>query len=165
LGAVLAEKKQKAKTVFVTSAGAITLSLILFLIGNKYTYVAAVIVFFFGFNLLEPVLQSFVSKIARAHEKATALSTSNTIQYIGIFLGGASAGLFIHNHELKTFLILSVLIGIFWTLVLIKMKAVKNFKIVTYDNYDKNFIENLKTENNVYDFYEKDSRLIVRYIP
>ena len=35
LGAILAEKKQKAKTVFVMSASFITLSLILFLIGNK----------------------------------------------------------------------------------------------------------------------------------
>jgi MFS family permease len=120
-------------------------------------------VFFFGFNLLEPVLQSFVSKIARAHEKATALSTSNTIQYIGIFLGGASTGYFVHNNMLNLFLILSVLIGLFWTFLLIKMKPVTKLKTVTYEKYDNNFIEELKTENNVYDFYEKDGVLIVRY--
>ena len=164
LGAILAEKKQKAKTVFVMASSAITLSLILFLIGNKYTYFAAVIVFFFGFNLLEPVLQSFVSKIARAHEKATALSTSNTIQYIGIFLGGAGAGFFIHKGLLSLFLIISTIIGLIWVFLLIKMKPVAKLKIVEYDNFDKNFIEELKTENNVYDFYEKDGVLIVRYI-
>jgi len=163
LGAILAEKKQKAKTVFVMSAVAITLSLILFLIGNKYTYFAAVVVFFFGFNLLEPVLQSFVSKIARAHEKATALSTSNTIQYIGIFLGGASAGFFVHHGMLNVFLILSVIIGALWTILLIKMKPIANLKVVKYEKYDQNFINSLKTEKNVYDFYEKDGVLIVRY--
>ena len=163
LGAILAEKKQKAKTVFIMSASFITLSLILFLIGNKYTYFAAVVVFFFGFNLLEPVLQSFVSKIARAHEKATALSTSNTIQYIGIFLGGASAGFFVHNNMLNVFLVLSIIIGLFWTFLLIKMKPVAKLKTVVYEKYDKDFIENLKSEKNVYDFYEKDGVLIVRY--
>jgi len=164
LGAILAEKKQKAKTVFVMASSAITLSLVLFLIGNKYTYFAAVIVFFFGFNLLEPVLQSFVSKIARAHEKATALSTSNTIQYIGIFLGGAGVGYFVHHNMLNVFIIISILIGLIWTYLLIKMKPVSKFKIVKYDSFENDFIEKLKTEKNVYDFYEKDGVLIVRYI-
>ena len=164
LGAILAEKKQKAKTVFVMSSTIITLSLILFLIGNKYTYFSAVVLFFFGFNLLEPVLQSFVSKVARAHEKATALSTSNTIQYIGIFLGGAAAGYFIDHNLLKVFLIISILIGLLWVALLIKMKPVSKFKIVTYDNFSQDFIEELKTETNVYDFYEKDGILIVRYL-
>ena len=163
LGAILAEKKQKAKTVFVMSASFITLSLILFLIGNKYTYFAAVVVFFFGFNMLEPVLQSFVSKIARAHEKATALSTSNTIQYLGIFLGGATAGFFVHKNMLNVFLVLSIIIGLFWTFLLIKMKLVAKLKTVVYEKYDNDFIENLKSEKNVYDFYEKDGSLIVRY--
>jgi len=163
LGAILAEKKQKAKTIFVMSASFITLSLILFLIGNEYTYFAAVVVFFFGFNMLEPVLQSFVSKIARAHEKATALSTSNTIQYLGIFLGGASAGYFVHNNMLNVFLILSIIIGLFWTFLLIKMKPVTKLKTIIYEKYDNDFIENLKSKKNVYDFYEKDGSLIVRY--
>jgi predicted MFS family arabinose efflux permease len=163
LGAILAEKKQKAKTVFVMSSFAVTLSLVLFYIGNRYTYYAAVIVFFFGFNLLEPVLQSFVSKVARAHEKATALSTSNTIQYLGIFLGGAGAGYFIHNGKLQIFLIISIIIGLLWCAVLIKMKPVAKLKTVTYENYDGSFIDELKTEKKVYDFYEKDGVLIVRY--
>jgi predicted MFS family arabinose efflux permease len=164
LGAILGEKKQKGKLVFILSALFITLSLTLFLIGNSYTMIAAVIVFFFGFNLIEPVLQSAVSKIARVNQKATALSTSNTIQYLGIFLGGAGVGYFVHIHALNTFLVISILIGIFWIVTLMKMKEIKKFKTVTYEKYDQNFIEELKTEKNVYDFYEKDGVLIVRYL-
>ena len=165
LGAILAEKKGKGKLVFILSAFTITLSLILFLIGTKVTIFSAVIVFFFGFNLLEPVLQSFVSKVAYAHQKATALSTSNTIQYLGIFLGGAVAGYFLNKGMLKEFLILAIIMGIIWLIALFKMKEIKKFKIVEYDKFDKDFIEELKTEKNVYDFYEKDGVLIVRYIP
>ena len=165
LGAILAEKKGKGKLVFILSAFTITLSLILFLIGTKVTIFTAVIVFFFGFNLLEPVLQSFVSKVAYAHQKATALSTSNTIQYLGIFLGGAVAGYFLNKGMLKEFLILAIIMGIIWLIALFKMKEIKKFKIVEYNKFDKDFIEELKTEKNVYDFYEKDGVLIVRYIP
>ena len=164
LGAILAEKKGKGKLVFILSALAITLSLVLFLIGTKATIFSAVIIFFFGFNLLEPVLQSFVSKVAYAHQKATALSTSNTIQYLGIFLGGAVAGYFLNKGMLKEFLILAIVMGVIWLVALFKMKEIKKFKVVEYDKFDKDFIEELKTEKNVYDFYEKDGVLIVRYI-
>ncbi len=164
LGAILAEKRGKGKLVFILSALAITLSLILFLIGTKVTIFSAVIIFFFGFNLLEPVLQSFVSKVAYAHQKATALSTSNTIQYLGIFLGGAVAGYFLNKGMLKEFLILAIIMGFIWIIALFKMKEIKKFKVVQYDKFDSDFIEELKTEKNVYDFYEKNGVLIVRYI-
>ena len=33
-----------------------------------------------------------------------------------------------------------------------------------FEKFDKEFIEELETESKVYDFYEKDGKLIVRYI-
>lgn len=164
LGAILAEKKEKGKFVFILSSSLITFSLILLALNTQISMFLAVIIFFFGFNMLEPVLQSFVSKVAFANQKATALSTSNTIQYLGIFLGGASAGFFLKHNMLNLFLIISIVIGFFWIFTLIKMKEIKKFKIVEYDNFDSSFIEELKTEKSVYDFYEKDGKLIVRYI-
>jgi len=164
LGAILAEKKEKGKLVFILSSTLITASLILLAINNQISMFLAVIIFFFGFNMLEPVLQSFVSKVAFANQKATALSTSNTIQYLGIFLGGAIAGYFLKHNMLNIFLIISIIIGIFWIFSLVKMKSIKKFKIVEYDDFDKSFIDELKTEKNVYDFYEREGKLIVRYI-
>jgi len=163
LGAILAEKKEKGKFIFISSAFLITLSLILLIIPNKITIFSAVLIFFFGFNLLEPVLQSFVSKVAYAHQKATALSTSNTIQYLGIFLGGAVAGFFLKHNLLNIFLIIAIIMGIFWIISLLKMKEIKKFKIIEYEKFDESFIEELLNEKSVYDFYEKDGKLIVRY--
>ena len=134
------------------------------LFNNETAAILGVIIFFFGFNILEPILQSFVSKVAYAHQKATALSTSNTIQYLGIFLGGSIAGLFFKLHMLKAFIFLAIVMGIIWIIALAKMKPIKKFKIVEYEKFDKDFIEELETESKVYDFYEKDGKLIVRYI-
>jgi len=168
LGAILAEKKEKGKLVFILSAFNILVALLFFLLGleNHSSIVAllGVILFFFGFNLLEPVLQSFVSKVAYAHQKATALSTSNTIQYLGIFLGGAVSGHFLKHSLLVPFLFITIIVSIVWVISLIKMKSIKKFKIVEYTNFNKDFIENIKTQKNVYDFYERDGKLIVRYI-
>jgi len=164
LGAILGEKKGKGKLVFIISAVAITISLILLAIPNKITIFSAVLVFFFGFNLLEPVLQSFVSKVAYAHQKATALSTSNTIQYLGIFLGGAVAGFFLKHNMLNIFLLIAIAMGILWIIALVRMKEIKKFKIVEYEKFDESFIQELLNEKKVYDFYEKDGKLIVRYI-
>jgi predicted MFS family arabinose efflux permease len=163
LGAILGEKKNKGKLVFIISSSLITISLFLYSLQNAVTDFLAVIIFFFGFNMLEPILQSFVSKVALANQKATALSTSNTIQYLGIFLGGAVAGAFMKYNALNLFLIISGIIGILWIIALIKMKPIKKFKIVEYTSFDSDFIEELKTAPNVYDFYEKDGVLIVRY--
>jgi predicted MFS family arabinose efflux permease len=168
LGAILAEKKAKGKLVFIISASSITFSLFLFLIAiylkSSIIALISVIIFFFGFNLLEPVLQSFVSKVAKAHQKATALSISNTIQYLGIFLGGSVGGFFLKKGYLNEFLAFAILVGLVWIYLLVKMKPIKKFKIVEYENFDDTFIDELKTEKNVYDYYIKDGKLIVRYI-
>jgi predicted MFS family arabinose efflux permease len=168
MGAILAEKRGKGKFVFILSASLITLALILFLAGvelhSSIYAVVGVVVFFFGFNMLEPVLQSFVSKVAYAHQKATALSTSNTIQYLGIFLGGAISGYFLKHNMLVSFMIGVIIIGILWIIALASMKPVKKFKIVEYTDFTPDFIEELKSEKKVYDFYEKNGVLIVRYI-
>ena len=48
--------------------------------------------FFVAFNVLEATQPSWISKIAPAHAKGTALGVYNTLQSIGLFLGGALGG-------------------------------------------------------------------------
>ena len=163
LGAILAEKRGKVKEVFIIGAGAMTLAIWLFATDLTPGMIGGVILFFFGFNLIEPVLQSFVSRVVKANQKATALSTSNTIQYLGIFLGGAVAGYFLEHGLLAQFLIFAGIVGIFWVWSLFRFKPLKGLKIVEYQEFDEKFIEELKGNPKVYDFYRKDGVLVVRY--
>ena len=48
--------------------------------------------FFTAVNLLEALLPSIVSKIARAGAKGTAMGVYSTSQFLGAFLGGALGG-------------------------------------------------------------------------
>jgi len=49
--------------------------------------------FFVGFNLLEAMLPSLMSRLAPAAGKGTALGIYNTFQFSGVFVGGIVGGL------------------------------------------------------------------------
>lgn len=49
--------------------------------------------FFVGFNALEAMLPSLVSRVAPAASKGTAIGVYNSLQFLGVFAGGAIAGL------------------------------------------------------------------------
>lgn len=54
--------------------------------------VVALWLFFCGFNTLEALLPSLVSRIAPAAGKGTAIGVYNTWEFMGVFVGGAAAG-------------------------------------------------------------------------
>jgi MFS family permease len=54
--------------------------------------VIALWLFFCGFNTLEALLPSLVSRIAPAAGKGTAIGVYNTWQFLGVFVGGAAGG-------------------------------------------------------------------------
>jgi MFS family permease len=161
IGAIMSEKKGKAKLVFILSAIFMTSSIIAFLF--KF-YITGVILFFIGFNILEPVLQSFTGKIARIHEKATAMSLGNSIQYSGIFLGGLVAGAVKQYYGYNALFYLILAIGVIWIASLFTMKDFKGFVTKTFDDFDDEMINNFKNNENVYDVFIKEEILIVKYI-
>lgn len=49
--------------------------------------------FFWGFNLLEAMLPSLVSRVAPAASRGSAMGVYNTFQFVGVFFGGLVGGL------------------------------------------------------------------------
>lgn len=91
---LLAERKQQVRLAFLVAVGALAASLVL--LGAGYTFnpalLAALFMFFFGFNLLEAQLPSLVSKLAFAGGRGTAMGVFSTCQFMGIFAGGMLGG-------------------------------------------------------------------------
>jgi MFS family permease len=160
-GAIMAEKKNKGKLVFILSALFMVSSVVAFLL--KF-YIAGVILFFFGFNLLEPVLQSFTGKVARIHEKATAMSLGNSIQYTGIFLGGMVAGMIKEYYGYDALFYLILGLGALWIITLMSMKNFQGYEIKEFTEFDDQMIENFKNDENVHDLFIKEEVLIVRFV-
>ena len=91
---IYAERRQKLKPVFL---GAIAVlgcgQLGLFLAGSSLAgLVAALVVMFTAFNLLEASLPSLVSKQVAGHRKGTAMGVYSTAQFFGAFVGGVLGG-------------------------------------------------------------------------
>ncbi len=65
----------------------------LWLIGDGLIPLALLLTLFFvAFNVLEATQPSWISRIAPAHAKGTALGVYNTLQSVGLFLGGLLGG-------------------------------------------------------------------------
>jgi len=92
---IVAEKRGKMKQVFNAAIGLLLLVQIgLYVEGSAGLWPLAILLtlFFVAFNVLEATQPSWISKIAPAHAKGTALGVYNTLQSVGLFLGGALGG-------------------------------------------------------------------------
>jgi MFS family permease len=92
--AVSVERRQRGQAVFLGAIVALAASNILMAVGGGQTValIGALVVFFSAFNILEASLPSLVSKAAPAEAKGTALGVYSSLQFLGIFAGGAAGG-------------------------------------------------------------------------
>jgi predicted MFS family arabinose efflux permease len=120
--AVIGEKKNKPKLIFIISVALFTLSF--FLMGYATSaglFIAGVIAFFIGFNMLEPLIQSMISKFAKVHQKGAALGISNSLAYFFTFIGGTSAGLLLDVSDRQSLGMLFGIIGALWLIWTLKL--------------------------------------------
>lgn len=92
---IAAEKKGMMKPVF---AGAIALLLLVqvgfyFASQSLWSITLWLTLFFVAFNILEATQPSLISRIAPPHAKGKALGLYNTLQAVGLFVGGTAGGL------------------------------------------------------------------------
>lgn len=113
--AVFGEKYGKGRQVFMISIASIFLGFIAMgFATTPWLFITGVVLFFIGFNMFEPLLQSFVSKFAKVHQKGAAIGVANTFGYVGIFLGGLLAGYIMHHFDRGTLAIVVALLSLLW---------------------------------------------------
>jgi len=162
--AVFGEKYHKGKEVFIASIIFIALAFALMGFSSSFLLFAiGVSLFFIGFNMFEPLLQSFVSKFARVHQKGAAF----TFAYIGIFIGGAVGGLLYQYFKETGVAIFVLLVCVVWILWIIGMRnpGVRATLFLDFDNFDKEKLPGLKVMEGITDFYinETEEIIVVKY--
>lgn len=115
--AVFGEKHNKPKQIFLLSIVFFTASF--FIMGfthSNIVFVIGVVLFFIAFNMMEPLVQSMISKFAKVHQKGAALGIANSAAYFSTFVGGTLAGLLLSMHDRTTIGIIIGVISLIWLL-------------------------------------------------
>jgi MFS family permease len=91
---IVAEKHRRMKGVFATAVAALVVSQAMLYLGagNLFVLLAALVVFFSGFNVMEASLPSLITKAAPPDAKGTAMGLYSSAQFLGIFVGGIVGG-------------------------------------------------------------------------
>lgn len=129
---MLAEKREKMKTVFLAAIATLVLSQgLLGHFNHSLTQISLLLCLFFtAFTFLESALPSLISKIAPAESKGTAMGIYSTSQFLGIFLGGSLGGwIYSHHHFQGIFIFTSGLCSL-WLLYAVFMKKPPNLRTV-----------------------------------
>ncbi|AUH71800.1 MFS transporter [Legionella sainthelensi] len=121
---VLAEKRKKMKSVFLSSVFVIAATQLLFIytLQNWLGLCLMMLTYFIAFNILEAALPSLISKQANPKSKGTAMGIYSTSQFLGLFLGGAFAGLLFQWNGSQGIFITNAALGLLWLIIASAMK-------------------------------------------
>lgn len=165
--AVFGEKHNKPKEVFLLSIVLFISSfLIMGLTSSSLLFVVGVILFFIAFNMMEPLVQSMITKFAKVHQKGAALGISNSVAYFATFIGGTSAGLLLGMSDRETIGISVAAVAGIWLLWTLKLQNPTKYShlYLPQDSVDMKKLQNLENEH-IAEWYINDSEklVIVKY--
>lgn len=147
--AVLAEKKGKFKEILII--GIILFAISYLVIGfssNATVFVIGVVIFFIGFNMHEPIMQSLAAKFAKVHQRGLVLGIFTSAGYVGTFLGGLLGGAFYESASMDTLVVVIAIVCVLWAILIVTMPNPSKKKFV-YLSLNEYHLENSgKLENN-----------------
>jgi MFS family permease len=123
--------------------------------------------FFIGFNMHEPIMQSMASKYAKIHQKGLALGIFNSFGYIGTFTGAVWGGYVLRHYGITPIAIIVAITCIAWVFLIITLDNpifTKNIYI-EFGNFEETKLSILDGTKGIVEWYknENDETLIIKY--
>ena len=167
--AILGEKKNIPKQIFLTSIVLFLAAFVIFGFSTNSTiFVIGVVFFFVGFNMMEPLVQSMISKFARVHQKGAALGISNSAAYFFTFLGGTFAGLFLDisdREALATSVAIVTALWLIWTALKLQNPVKHSHLYISQNDVDLDKLANLENKHIAEWFInETENVVIIKYV-
>ena len=166
--AVFGEKKNKPKEIFLISIVLFIGSfLIMGITESSNLFVVAVVMFFIAFNMMEPLVQSMITKFAKVHQKGAALGISNSVAYFATFIGGTMAGLMLDISDRGTIGIVVAVLATIWLLWTLKLQNPTKYShlFISQDEVDTAKLDVLEHEH-IAEWYinETENLVVVKYV-
>lgn len=166
--AIIAEKKGKFKEIL--AVGIVFFAISYLFIGfssNTLLFVIGVVIFFIGFNMHEPIMQSLASKFAKVHQRGLVLGIFNSFGYFGTFLGGLLGGIFYEKTSLTSLVITIAVVCILWIILILTMPnpTKKKTSYIHVDNVNNDSLHKLDNLTGIDEWYinETEKLVIVKY--
>jgi len=163
--AVFGEKRNIPKQIFMLSIVLFTASFLMMgFTHSSAVFITAVIFFFIAFNMMEPLVQSMISKFAKVHQKGAALGIANSAAYFFTFIGGTFAGLYLDVSSRET---LGVTIGgislvwLLWTAFKMKNPLRYAHLVIPEDEVDFDKLNALEHEHIAEWFINETEKVVV----
>ena len=121
---IVAEKYRRMKGVFVAAVAGLLVSQAMLYAGaqNLFVLIAALVVFFSAFNVMEASLPSLITKAAPPDAKGTATGIYSSLQFLGIFVGGVAGGWANQTGGSARVFALTVVLALLWLVAAATMK-------------------------------------------
>ena len=128
-----------------------------------FVFVLGVAIFFIGFNMHEPIMQSTATKFVKSSQKGTALGVFNSFGYLGSFAGGAVGGYVLHAFDFKTLAIICVVLCVIWLVLLFSLNDPRIFKNIYLSPDIAINLELLNSQKGVVDYYKNEKNQVIKF--
>ena len=119
---IYGEKKQRIRLVLLIAIILLVIAEIIFTQASSVMLIAvALLIYFIGFNLLEALQPSLVTRYAK-ESKGTALGIYNTTQSIGLFTGAVMGGLLMDSHGDLSVFVMGAAMLLCWLIIAWSMR-------------------------------------------
>lgn len=160
----MGEKRGLSKMILLLGISFFIFSYVCFVVANsKILFIIGVILFFIGFNMHEPIMQSAASKFAKSDQKGAVLGVFNAAGYFGTFVGGIGGGVMLENLGIHYLAAIIAIICIIWFLLLISLTNPANFKNIYLKNSENLNLSSLENRIGFIEAYRKNSEIVVKF--
>ncbi|TXE88577.1 MFS transporter [Campylobacter volucris] len=164
LSGSLGERKGLSKEILLLGVVFFIIAYVIFAFSsNALFFMVGVVIFFVGFNLHEPIMQSCASKFAKVNEKGAALGVFNAFGYFGSFLGGIIGGYFLHHFSLTMLASVLIVLSVVWFVLLLFLQSPSEFKNVYLPLDTQKDLSAIKDFKGVLDVYKNSKFLVIKY--
>ncbi len=169
-GIIIAEKRKvHAKVMGIALIILLFSQLSWLLASNSAVLILGLVFFFLGFNLLEAMLPSMISRFAPVAGKGTAMGLYSTSQFMGSFIGGATAGYLASKFGSSAVFILGTVVVFVWGITHLGQKnppAISSLSLEMADAQpQKDKIAKLLRQEGIIEamYMEKEKMLYLRF--
>ncbi len=160
---IFGEKKNNPKLIFLISIIFFIASFSIMALSSSSTvFVVGVVLFFMAFNMMEPLVQSMISKFAKVHQKGLALGMSNSAAYFATFIGGSAAGFLLGEVDIQTLGLSVAAVALLWLLWTLRLQNPKKYShlFLPLDSTNIQKLQNLESEH-IAEWYINETEKVV----